>query len=993
MWRFVFVLVSIFFLIGTNTRAYSNIEGNIKDAVTDQPLPGANIILIGTSLGDATDINGKFTIRNVPPGSYTIRVTYIGYKPQELAIQLKDGTTLTQDFALEPVSVEGETIIVTAQASGQNEAINQQLSSMQIKNIVSLAKIQELPDNNAAESIGRLPGVSLIRTGGEGSQVVIRGLSPQYNQITIDGVEMSSNIASGNNIVSSDKNLQLTASGLGGTIDILGDRGTDLSMISSSMLGGIEVTKAITPDMDAAVLGGVVNFGMRKAVKSILVKERGINEPWLPFVEIVSQGGYQSLKDTYSNYKFVGSIERRFFDDESFGVFVQGSTEKRNLSANELGATYNLEDKTHGDVPLPLLNSLNLTDVFRERERHGATAVLDYQHQSGEIGLMNFFSTSKTNSAHRSQEIRRQLDDIYYSAKDIRNELNVFSNLLSIKQDIPLFHVDLKLSHSYSESVNPEDLYFNFWQDGAGLANQGDLSKVHPNVLASLAVPDAINTNLDRIETSKTFSKERSLSGSLDFQTEMSFSDLLTSKFKFGGSYQYRTRSYDYDLFSGSQLYSGGGPVVQRILQAFPQLRSQDDQLSVQVFQDDYDYGNFLDGEYNLAYPSINIDLMRRIIPIIKGVGSLEGYRPNILATRINDYSGDEKKSAVYGMFAFNIGEDITILPGVRYQNLTTTYTALRGKTIPSGIQGKDTTISQSHGYLLPMVHLKYKPLDWFQIHFAYTNTLNYPDYSTITPRYLIEPAFINYNNWRLKPARSENFDIVLSFFNNEVGLFAVDGFKKRIKDLIFFSHTFKTDLSEYPDLPQGNTQLYEFNTYINNPITIDVYGFEADWQTHFWYLPVPFSGFVFNINYTHIFSEAGYPKSEFIVTYDDFGNPTTVITDTFYTTRLLNQPNDILNLALGYDFGGFSGRISMLYQDNIFKRPDFFMQNRVNSDKLTRFDLSIKQTLPWFGIQLFFNLNNITGEMDTDINQKNSFPASEQHYDMTGDLGLRIKL
>ena len=157
--------------------------------------------------------------------------------------------------------------------------------------------------------------------------------------------------------------------------------------------------------------------------------------------------------------------------------------------------------------------------------------------------------------------------------------------------------------------------------------------------------------------------------------------------------------------------------------------------------------------------------------------------------------------------------------------------------------------------------------------------------------------------------------------------------------------------------------------------------------------MPEPFSNIVFNINYTHIFSEASYPRSELTNEYDIFGNLAQTITDTFYTTRLLNQPNDILNFALGFDYAGFSGRISMLYQDNIFKRPDFWKQLRVHSDKYIRWDLSLKQELPWYGIQLFLNLNNITGEEDIDINQKNSFPASIERYGMTGDIGLRIKL
>jgi TonB-dependent receptor len=384
---------------------------------------------------------------------------------------------------------------------------------------------------------------------------------------------------------------------------------------------------------------------------------------------------------------------------------------------------------------------------------------------------------------------------------------------------------------------------------------------------------------------------------------------------------------------------------------------------------------------------------MRRLLPALRNIISLEGYRPNRLGSLINDYDGDETKSALYGMVTFNIGDQIAVIPGVRYQNLSTHYKALRAETAPGGFIGSDSTVDQAHGYYLPMLHLRYRPLDWLQIHFAYTNTLNYPDYSTITPRLYIGESFIQYNNVKLKPARSENFDLVVSLYSNEVGLLSVNGFKKQIEDLIFYSKTYKTDLSDFPELPQDRNVVYDFFTYVNNPIDIDVWGIETDWQTHFWYLPAPFSGMVFNINYTHIFSEASYPRSVLNNFYDDDGILHQTVSDTFYTTRLLNQPNDILNLSLGYDYRGFSARISMLYQDNIFKRPDFWMQQRVNSDKSTRFDLSVKQTLPWYGIQVYFNLNNFTSEKDVDINQKNSFPASEQHYDMTADIGILLRL
>ena len=174
--------------------AGSGLEGSVKDALNSERLPGATVYLVGTSIGTATNLDGRFVLRDVPPGTYTLRTTYIGYMTGEKQIRVVPDSTTVVEIGLMPTAVNGKEVIVTAQASGQNAAINQQLSSLQIKNVVSAAKIQELPDANAAESVGRLPGVSLIREGGEASQVVIRGLAPQYNEITIDGVQMPGNV-------------------------------------------------------------------------------------------------------------------------------------------------------------------------------------------------------------------------------------------------------------------------------------------------------------------------------------------------------------------------------------------------------------------------------------------------------------------------------------------------------------------------------------------------------------------------------------------------------------------------------------------------------------------------------------------------------------------------------------------------------------------------------------------------------------------------------
>ncbi len=976
----------LYSLLIVPVRAAQNgtVQGSVKDSQTGEALPGANMLLQGTSMGAASDLNGNFVIRNVPPGSYQMRATYVGYNAKTVDVKVKDGELVTLVVKLDAVGIKGKEVVVTAQASGQNSAINQQLSSVQVTNVVSAAKIQELPDANAAESVGRLPGVSLIREGGEGSEVVIRGLSPQYNQVTIDGVEMASDVPSSNTITGTDLN--------GTTQSLMGDRGIDLSMISSNSLGGIEVIKAITPDMDAAVLGGVVNFDMRKGTPS--------SHGTAPNIGLLAQGAYNGLKNNRDNYKFVVSAENRYFDN-SFGIYAEASAEKRNLSDNELAVSYTLNDKSHGDAGIPDLNSIMMQDVFRIRQRYNGTLVMDYKSEGLKIGFMNFLSNGNTNATYRNETayVFNTQRELNYGITGGATRLNVMSNLLSLNTSIPFFQVDLRLSHSYSGTQNPGDATFNFVQDAGGFGGGVGpaISKEPPTVIATHIQPNDSTAWLDNITTSSSKTTEQLYQGKIDLGHDFNFSDFLTARLKFGGMYQYRDRSYNYFQRSGSLIYDGGGAVVGDFTSYRPSFSLFNGSLSLANFvYNGYGYGNFLNGDYTMAYPT-NVGLMWQLVPIAlnsnHGTVYQGGYRANDLASRINNYSGIERRDAGYAMVTFNIGDWLTVLPGARYQNLTTTYTGARTDvTSPSG-SIHDTTVSESHGYILPMVHLIYRPLNWFQVHFAYTNTLNYPDYSTITPRYLITSRWVSYNNYKLNPARSANYDLVLSFFSNDIGLFTLDGFSKHITNLIFYSDVYVKNLSGYPELPQYSGTLYEVTSYINSPYPVNLYGLESDWQTHFWYLPGVLSGLVMNVNWTHIFSQARYPKSIYNVGYDENGLPTYDIVDTTYSARLLNQPNDIVNLGLGYDYKGFSVRASMIYQDNVFQQPSFWLQERVLSAKFTRWDLSVKQDLPWYGMQLYLNLNNITSSNDVNINEKTSYPASEQSYGSEVQLGIRIRL
>ncbi len=987
---FTVIISTLFFLQFFNFQIFAQTTGSIKgtviDAQTKKPLPFANILVMKTSLGSAADQNGNYVIDNIPTGEYTVRATFVGYQQKEVKFSIKENKTVVYNFYLEPVAVKGKEVVVTAQAEGQTKAINQQLNSTSIQNVVSAARIQTLPDANAAESVGRLPGVSLVREGGEASQVVIRGLAPQYNQITIDGIQLPSNIASGNLLTGTDINSAATNSSLG-------DRAVDLSMISSSSLGGIEVIKAITPDMDAAVLGGVVNFDLRKGQKS----PNGL----LPRIGLLAQGEYNQLKNSANDYKYVASIENRYFDDH-FGIFLQGSAERRNLSDQQFGADYSTQNLNVnlGDATIPYLDNLTLTDTYRIRNRDDGTLVLDYKGKDLSIGLENVMSYSDTKATNRSETayILSNARELNYGLNGTDTKLNSLTSLLSVDASIPFFQIHGTLAYSYSRSQDPGDATFNFVQDYGGFTGGigQSIEKLPPNVIASYIQPNDTAAWLDNITNSHYLLKDRFYEAKIDLEHDFNLFDLLSTKLKFGGMYQDRTRYYNYFQRSGSTIYNGGDVVTSAFRNYDNNLIFNPTGLSMANFvYNGYSYGNFLKGAFNMAYP-LNDGLMWQLVPLTNKTNAIlsGGFRANDIASKVNNYNGIENKSAWYGMLTFNYGNIITILPGVRYQNLTGTYTAGRVDASIPIPRFTDTTVTETHGYLLPMVHLIYKPLDWLQFHFAYTNTLNYPDFTAITPRYEITTSYVDYNNFTLKPATSQNFDLVMSAYSNEIGLFTIDGFSKRIKNLVFYSDTYVSNLNLYPGLPpnkKGN--LLEFATYVNSPYTITLNGIEADWQTHFWYLPGVLSGLILSVNYTHIFSKANYPKTIKYVTYDKYGNIKTTVVDTFYTDRLIDQPTDIANLALGYDYKGFSIRISMIYHAQVFKTPGFLLANRSLGGKYTRWDLSARQELPWYGLQVFFNLNNINSEDDIYQNGKTGYLSSQQRYGLEAELGLRISM
>ena len=966
------------------------IKGLVLDGVTGKPLPYANVYLEGTSLGSSTDPKGQFLILDIPTGSYTISIRYIGYKKHDKQLEVQDNQVLELNFSLNPEALEGESINVTIQAEGQKAAINQQLSSKSIVNVVSSARIQELPDANAAESIGRLPGVSVTRVGGEGTKVVIRGMEPKYNAITVDGIRMAS----------SDSE----------------NRSADLSMISSNMLEGIEVYKTLTADQDADVLGGTVNFKMKEA-------EGGKDRVKFHFL---SQGGWTNLSSAnnngvnlmggkihwagYDNYKVVPSIEGRILQDR-LGFFLQANFEKKNLTSNTLSAEYS---NAANDDTNYVTNSITLSHLPKEKDRTNAALVFDYRLRDGKISFFNFGNSGITEVINRSEQYNISQNAHYYILGYTKNIVNMITNGLSVEKQFSRFHANFKLSHSYSETESPNNWSANFYKLPAGLNEFYGKKNINPkNVIGAVDIHTG-KTSLNTISSNNSFTPERKYMTSIDFKIPANLVKNISTEIKFGGKYRTNTRSYRTEYFGTMGTFqspSERGAALMILEHLGLPGSFFNPEIKLKWFIDTtFTYGDFLSDEYEM-HDALDFNMVEEVIffcqdtiDAFADAGSVGGYARNNYSSNTFNYHGKELLTAGYIMATINIGQKLTIIPGIRYQGLETTYNGVRGQRAALSFYDydhTDTTITVNHPFWLPNLNLRYKPFSWFDIRMAYSNTISYPDFNTIIPRIDASTgANVRWNNYNLKPSQSNNYDLYFTFYENKIGLFTIGGFIKKINDLIYPWQFGKPGLEAAPYYltdrdPAANLNYY-IDTHINNQLVVDNYGLEIDWQTHFWYLPNPFSGLVLNINYTHVQSEAQYP-------YVSYGASSSTNVDTSFTDRLIYQPNHIFNFSLGYDNKGFSIILSMLYLDDVFSGVSHWPQLRSTTAPYKRWDLSLNQSLPWLGLQLYSSINNISGR-SAPMFMKNArdmsvlqmypdIPKSIEDYGMTAEVGIRMKI
>jgi len=218
------------------------LTGTVADASTRQFLNQAEVRVQGTEILALTDNEGFFRLSAVPAGTQTVQVNYLGLEPGQFSVTVAAGQTVTRAFELKSgVHVLGE-FVVSSDREGQAAALNQQRNADYMKSVVAADAFGDLHDNNAAELLKSIPGITLNYSGEDAIGFVMRGQDSTYATIATDGNPMASGANNGP-----------------------AGRLVNFRNVTVNNIESVEINRAPTAAQPANSLGGSVNFVSKSA--------------------------------------------------------------------------------------------------------------------------------------------------------------------------------------------------------------------------------------------------------------------------------------------------------------------------------------------------------------------------------------------------------------------------------------------------------------------------------------------------------------------------------------------------------------------------------------------------------------------------------------------------------------------------------------------------------------------------------------------------------
>jgi TonB-dependent receptor len=802
MFKKITLTATLILLVLITNAQTGKIIGKIVDGKTGETLPGATVLIEGTTKGASSDFDGNFSLGGLQPGKYTLIASYITYDNKKFVdVEVKANDVTTFNMTLDQSSSQnlGEVVVqAVMNKENTNTLLVMQKNNASVSDGISSESIKKTPDRSTSDVIKRISGATIQ----DNKFAIIRGMSDRYNSAFINGAPLPSS--------ESDK------------------KAFSFDIFPANILDNIVILKTATPDQSGEFAGGLILINTKsipeKNTQSISIgggynsqttfkdfkTYKGSNTDWigidagstaLPYMNKVSngltslgiKGESRQMPSAYPNPGFTNNQNQQIEDAKLFNYDWSIKTVKAlpnmnfqyslanvgKLFKREIGSifalTYNANNNTtyttrrtfeeQGEnYPVNKLSEYKDT-VYSRTVLASVLWNLSYKiHPNHQIGFKNLYSINSEDRTFTRRGAAIIADPSIWETTTVRwfTQNNIYSGQLNGDHYIEKAKLKMKWVAGYSDIVR-ETPNLRRMTRTKETKNETDSLPYIANIPSTGTAP----TNAGSMVFQKTNETMKSVRYDISRPFKIGKSK---HELQIGGSHIFRSRTFASRLV-GYNSYVFGSKIV------------KNDSILL------------LDDEHIFNSTSIGL---------VNGPGKRDGGLLMIESTRPSDnYQASTMLNAGYLMLDSRFFDNkLRFIYGARVE-------ANRQKlsTIINGIPGtSDTTVID----ILPSINAVYGITDKINIRLAYFKTVARPEFRELAA-YIFPDLITGFKlsgNPALVRSKIDNYDIRAEWFPGAGQIVSISGFYKKITNAI----------EQIIDVSSAN-----FITYANSPLAQNV--------------------------------------------------------------------------------------------------------------------------------------------------------------------------
>jgi TonB-dependent receptor len=937
------ILLLSFFLIFIFTQGHA--QSLLKLSITDEQrlsLPGATILIDNTP----TTVSNEWGIAyvyNISKGVHSLKIVYMGYQNYEKNISIEADTELTLQLQPGVETLHG-ILVLGDRLKGQAKALNEQKNEGNISNIISSDQIGRFPDANLGDAIKRVPGIAMQNDQGEARNIIIRGLSPDFVNVSLNGVRIPS--AEGDN------------------------RRVQMDLIPADMVQLVEVNKTLLPEMDGDAIGGLLNLVTRTAPKKFRFSA-------------TASGGYNVIRE--KGYANIASVIGGRIWKNKLGIVANMTMTRNVYGSDDIEAAWEKDDYKNVYITE---QEVRVYDENRLRRSYGAT--IDYKINTKNTiylnGLYNWRSDRENRYRLRYKDIEPEYDDegnitSYTGEIQRQTKGGIQNNKVKSRrledQKVRNFggrgeHIlgkNLKLtwSSSYAKASEerPNERYLLYRVKDEPL--HIDLSDPDKPFALPINTLQPSDFKLNELTEQYSYTDETDWNSKLNLQIPVNIIAQQKGNIKLGVRYSDKDKERHGNFFEYSPINEM--EAAMETMNLIPLVERTDDNYQP---GSKYKAGFFGDarylGELNLSNPDQ-----------FEAEDKKDEYYTQ-------NYHAKEHITAGYVQLSHAINSSLSFIAGVRIEHTSLEYTGNIFDAEEEESKGS-TTLDSSYTTILPSINLKYAFNKNTLLRAAWATSIARPRYYDLVPyNYLDVPENeLASGNSSLKPTYAHNFDIMFEHYFSTVGIVSAGAFYKHLNDFGYtriinnftredYQRIFNPPANENP-IPEG--EKFEY-TRPENGDAVNLFGFEVALQRQFDFLPGFWKGFGIYANYTYTHSNAKGVTTLDGEEREDVALPGTV-------------PH-IWNASLSYENKKFVARLSAHYTASYIDElgENSFYDRYYDKQFFLDFNTSYSFTP---SLRIFMEINNITNQPLRYYQGFSHHTMQEEYYRMKWNIGVKYDI